>query len=702
MRRGSTVSLLRPNMNWNSRPTKPGWLLTLLIRCWAQRAFEFRVNLAGWELTSDPVESGGLVDRDQMAMTDDGILLLPLAQGSSRRAEIAFSLRRAISRDAQRLRLPLPVPIADSIGTGELVVKQAADINLLPDLANSLGLVPAPFAEPSDPTATEDLPAHRFRLTSPDAIFAADRFSRASEVSTQSTAEFVFEPFDVRVEQRIEYVVRYEPIKELIFEVPDELALDVENLQIYATSQGYHEETNGNEPELPLSVVTPMGTVESTGPLQTRRMRATLPNPRLGEFAVQIRYRLPRPSDGVADAAWQLPLVRPTDGRSEVQRAIVLAAAGDAVSLDPKAAGAAWKPAASVPVTEAGASAEFVADGSATYLPCVIRTVDANATPATTIERAWLQSWFSGGTRQDRAAFRVSTEGLQITVELPPQISPAQVEVLLDGQAADVVSRSRGRIVVALPQKSSQPAPRFAEATSHTLELRYRQPSRRSLVARHDITPPQVVGTTALAGLYWQIVLPGDVHVVRAPRQMTSASQWQWFGSFWGQRPSRSQAQLEEWVGASTQLAATGSQNEYLFTGLAPLQSIEVVVAPRWLVVLAASAVVLLVVLAWIYLPVIRRGPLVVAIAFALAGLALAFPIPALLLAQASVLGLVLAGLAMLVARLVSRPSRWPIVLPGGSSLRQPAPRAESIVMPPVAATASTSPTISLRALESD
>jgi hypothetical protein len=76
--------------------------------------------------------------------------------------------------------------------------------------------------------------------------------------------------------------------------------------------------------------------------------------------------------------------------------------------------------------------------------------------------------------------------------------------------------------------------------------------------------------------------------------------------------------------------------------------------------------------------------------------------VPALLLAQASVLGIVLAGLALLVARLVARPTRWPVVLPAGSSLRQPTLRAESIVMPPVAATASTSPTISLRGSESE
>jgi hypothetical protein len=313
-----------------------------------------------------------------------------------------------------------------------------------------------------------------------------------------------------------------------------------------------------------------------------------------------------------------------------------------------------------------------------------------------------VQSWFSGEMRQDRAAFRLRTTGSQVSVELPPQVSPADVEVLLDGRAADVVSRDAGRIVARLPRLVSQGASRTAESAAHTLELRYRQASRNSLVSWQDLTPPQVVGTTALSGLYWQVLLPGDRHIVRAPRQMNSASEWQWLGSFWGQRPILSQAELEEWVGASAQVPANALQNEYLFTGLAPLSSIELVVAPRWLVVLTASASVLLLVLAWIYLPIIRRVPIVIATAVLLAGLAIAFPVPALLLAQASVLGIVLAGLALLVARLVARPTRWPVVLPAGSSLRQPTLRAESIVMPPVAATASTSPTISLRGSESE
>jgi hypothetical protein len=635
-----------------------------------------------------------------MAVTDDGILLLPLTQGSSRRAEITFSVRRALPRAGQRLRLPLPAPIADSIGTGELVVGPASDVDFLPDLANSIGLVAMPFAEPDDTAAMESAAAQRFRVTLPDAVFAADRVSRTREVVSQSATEISFEPFDVRVEQQIDFSVRYEPIKELVFEIPTELALDEENLGIYMATQGGRERNAANSLELPVSLDSTMGTVESSESLATRRMRAVLPNPRLGEFSLQIRYRFPRPNDGASTESWRVPLVRPIDGRVDLQRAIVNAPAGFTLTLDAKATGRSWKTAVPAAAQPSDSSYEFVADGSESILPLAVNSADINTPSATTIERAWLQSWFAGEMRQDRAAFLLSTTGSRVTVELPPQVSPTEIEVLLDGRAADVVSRDAGRIVARLPRTANQAALGSAEPMSHTLELRYRQPSPMTLVSRHDLTPPQVVGATALAELCWQIVLPGDRHIVRAPRQMNSASEWQWLGSFWGRRPIRSQGALEDWVGASAHIPATGLQNEYLFTGLAPLSSIELVIAPRWLVVLAASAFVLLAVLAWIYLPVIRRVPFVIAAAGLLAGLAVAFPIPALLLAQASVLGILLAGFALLIARLVARPARWPVVLPAGSSLRQHAPRAETKL--PVAATASTSPTISLRMSESE
>jgi hypothetical protein len=176
---------------------------------------------------------------------------------------------------------------------------------------------------------------------------------------------------------------------------------------------------------------------------------------------------------------------------------------------------------------------------------------------------------------------------------------------------------------------------------------------------------------------------------------MTSASQWQWLGSFVGRRPVLSQADLEEWSGAAAQLAPVATDNEYLFTGLAPVSTIEVITAPRWLIVLAASSLVLMMVLVWTFVPRAQRGWIVVGLALVIAGLTIAFPAPALLLAQASVLGIVAAAISVLIARMGRRRARWPVTLSSGSSQRQLTPRGDSILMPSVAV-ASTAPTAPL------
>ncbi len=87
------------------------------------RAFKFLIEIGGWELSGEPVESGGLVDEEGITVSPKGTLTLPLAQASSRKAEVAFSLRRALDRNASAIQLPLPVPIADSVATGELTVR---------------------------------------------------------------------------------------------------------------------------------------------------------------------------------------------------------------------------------------------------------------------------------------------------------------------------------------------------------------------------------------------------------------------------------------------------------------------------------------------------------------------------------------------------------------------------------------------------
>jgi hypothetical protein len=126
-----------------------------------------------------------------------------------------------------------------------------------------------------------------------------------------------------------------------------------------------------------------------------------------------------------------------------------------------------------------------------------------------------------------------------------------------------------------------------------------------------------------------------------------------------------SQTELEQWVGAAAGIAPTSGQSEYLFSGLTPLSSVEMVTAPRWLIVLVASAVVLAMAAAWVYVPAARRGWILVALSVLLAGLAVAFPTPALLAAQASVLGVFLGILSLIISRL----ARGAIPAPGFSGI---------------------------------
>jgi hypothetical protein len=666
-----------------------------------KRAFEFRIRMEGWAVAGSPLASGGLVDLNQILRPGaDGTLTLPLAQASTPRAEITLSLRRSIPRDQQPLELPLPVPIADSIGTGDLIVRASPDVELRPDLENSIGLAPATVVDSSDSAIGNGAELH-FRTVGPDPVLVAGRISRAQKISADVTAHVEITTAAGRVDQQFDYDVQHVPVKELLFEAPNELWFDDSPIEVALTNTSRPDEANADT-ETPLSIVPAPEDLEIANAGVTTQFRVPLPQPRLGQFTVHVRYGLTRPSSSDS-SAWQLPLVRMVDVPATRSQANVSVSRGSSVSLDSKPQGFTWKVTSAISGTDPPGSLSLVADRSESRLPLLITASDFNPASATVIDRIWLQSWFSGGWRQDRAAIRFRTASSQATVELPPQTPGADIEVLLDGDAAQVLSRSNGRIVVRLSSATDADG-RSMDATpsTYTLELRSRQPVHRSLLTRHQLTPPQLVGGKALSQVYWQIVLPGDEHVVHSPARMSSASQWQWLGGFWGERPVLSQTDLEEWADASEQPAPSAAQNEYLYTGLAPVVSIDLITAPRWIIVLAASSVVLVGGLLWIYLPVVRRRWILIAAACMIAGLAVAFPVPAALLAQAASVGVIVALLAALLRRATARPTHWPVTLPTGSSQRQVTTRSESILAPPPAmSAASTAPTVPLRVSDS-
>jgi len=694
-----------PKFEMQCLPEETRLTVRLAYQVFGARAFEFRVDLNGWEITGDPVESGGLVDQDRIVVIPDSTLVLPLAQASSRRAEVSFTLRRPTSRDSARLELPLPVPAADSVGTGELIVRAAPDIELLPDVTASAGLTAAPAQQAADSTGIETGTELRFRTLLPAATFVADRSNRPREISTQTSTQVELSQEAAQVEQRVDYSVRYEPAGELEFEVPLDMSLDVDKMEVSLLTTSNGTEPKQDEQGTPLHFTPSDDEMAELIQADTRLLRLMLPQPRIGRFAVRIRYRLPQPALGANDTVWLIPLPRPADGRFVSNRATVRAPRNLTVGVDPTVDDSSWK--ASPPSAENGSlNSAYVltADVPEQYLPLTVRAGRPELASPTIVDRVWMQTWFANGVRQDRATFRFRTAGDQSTVELSPDAVKAEIEVLVDRQPAEVVTRGLGRIVVKLPQSKGNSASGAGfSASTHTLELRSRVLYGSNLLARHRLTPPQLEGSTALSQIYWHIVLPGDQHVVRSPDQLTSASEWQWLGSFFGRRPLRSQAELEEWASASEQLSPTDAQNQYLYTGLLPsVSSIEIVTAPRWLIVLAASGGVLASALLWIYAPAARRSWILGVAAIAIAALAIAYPTAAMLLAQASMVGVLLSALAYLLSRVYARPALVPIVpAAAASSQRMATPRMDSILMQPNAAASSTAPTASLHVSDS-
>jgi hypothetical protein len=140
-----------------------------------------------------------------------------------------------------------------------------------------------------------------------------------------------------------------------------------------------------------------------------------------------------------------------------------------------------------------------------------------------------------------------------------------------------------------------------------------------------------------------------------------------------------------------------------LYTGLLPVASIELVMAPRWILVLGASSAVLAAVLAWIYVPATQRRWILALVALLLIGATITYPTAALLLAQASLLGLVLSVVALVLRKIFTRTTR-PVISHrvSSSSQRIISPRSESVLMQPVMTAASTAPTVSLRLSDSE
>ncbi len=588
------------------------------------------VEIPGWELSADqpPVGPDNLVAVDGVSLSSANRLTIPLSRPSGGRLEIQLHLQRALEAGADSFEVQLPQPEATWTAPAALTVHPAPNVELIPRSEAIQGLVrhAPPAATPGPAEQPEPL---FYRAESLPAVFAAQTHLRRQELSVEVTSRLSIEGQVAEVEQTLDYTIAYEPADQLTLRVPQSVA-----------SSDFLEVLHEGEPAM---VVPGPGGSAVSDPAQPVPVQVLLAKSCLGRCRLVVRYPLPPLEPlGAGETRWSMPLAMPAQG--ELLGNTLVIAAPPSVKVEPLGEGWQVLPAATFSGEEQ-TTRQWTSEQSRAEV--LLRIASRPSTPAghTVVQRAWVQTWLTHSMRQDRAAFRFTSTRPSLQLLLPAGAAREHVTISLDGQAVTPRQGESGSLEVLLPGGSSERA--------YVLELRYYFPQPRASRGRLDLELPRIDGGARLGRVYWQLVLPGNEHVIASPAGWIPESTWGWCGFFWGRYPVWEQEDLETWSGAAHRTPVPAGTNRYLYSNLGPVGPCRLRTAGRSWIVLVSSGAALVLGLVLLYVPAVRRPGLLLALAVGLVGAGAWSPATAVLVAQAAALGLVLTALAGLLQRVV-------------------------------------------------
>ena len=512
------------------------------------RAFEFRVQLQGWELTSEPIESNGLVDRDSMTVTRDGMLVLPLTQASSRRAEITLVLRRQTARDATELTLPLPVPEADSVAPAAVAVSASPEVELLPDLLLSRGLVPTAVTSDtrSDASASGEPLLHYRRWFPTPSLRPNARFDRARwRPRSKPRWRSISSGFKRRRTSRSRCNTSrsnswYLTCRQAGRSATPKLKSTRSNIGRPSGNRTHDRRRAAGNGGSRFGVAA-----------ASRRVAATA----AGEFpgAAQVR----RGGTGSRFRGWIATTIaasaRPTCGLRAIAPTISTRARAGGVARCVERLGMAAGPGGPVPIRRW----TFVATQAAA------RAAALGSAPTLAGSAANDRSSSACGCRPGKRAARFKTArsfAFAPAVRPPPwscrrSYRPTKSKSWWTADWRRCRRGKRAGCCIELSRSRSKPT---SPSPTRSNCVTAAQPRRGSL-ASQEFTPPQLVGSSTLSEVYWQFVLAG-----RSARRANSgvagaaSTPWQWLEIVSGRRPTMTQARIGSVVGGDGPTRSVG------------------------------------------------------------------------------------------------------------------------------------------------
>jgi hypothetical protein len=603
------------------------------------------VDMQGWEVESvggDDVVNGGGLKFDQLAPLE-----IPFRTAVAGDVTVRVTARRIVQGPSGSLRIPLPNPSGDFLASAILAVAPSENIELIPQLEQSHGLISEP------PTSVVGLPLERpavyfFRSRAGDAgpVLSATYEVKARHITIDATADVVLNEARVDVRQSFTYTIAFEPLDELILLAPRKI---FENDRLHFQYEGEtiipsEEESNGDAPvrlkfRLPLAVGRRTLTANFSLQLPETRSRQT------------VGYNVPLIAPWQSDSS-------PNSPRDHRVAARISTRGPLRVSMDQNK----WKTLASADSQPADVeSFELVGDSAITELPLRVTRTSAE-THQIVVDKAWLQSWLTPLHRRDRMALRLTTDEDWLHVQLPVGADINSVLAFVNGQEV-----ARGEVLSIEPATPSSGSGVGSARVSlnlaalnkreYTIEVWYGFTVHRSQSFEMKLESPRIENASWLRQMYWQLVLPSDEHLIDSNTDMNFETQWNWTGWFWARKPNLQQNDLEQWIGASIQPAPIDAR-VYLFSAFGQTNSLRVVSVRRHTAVFALSGTVLIFGLVWVRAAGRGRQRLLVVGVFAamiLLGLAMAVATDlALLAAQGASLGAVGVAFAWIVSKIVA------------------------------------------------
>ena len=697
-----------PRYRLHIKPEEAVLTTTFQYRIPGARASGFSIDLHDWSrLDPTPIEPRDKVDNERAGYSQDGqlsVLYVPLKEPASRQARVEFTSRRELSPRDELLSFRLPVAQATSHGTSELIVVVDPALELVPDAERSRRLraaaLPQDQRDPLDPSGQRTF---RFRGFLPDQIFVAEKRLRPGEVDLAISSRVTLSETTTRVAQDLNYTARFEPIDQVLVTAPVDLVTSGElQFELLPTVTGF--EAPPDAMAIALSF-RPSGSGEAGDDRMV--VEVDLPQLRTGDFTLRASYEIP---GGMRSLEFlevaQTPLISSWDVPPRTHNLTAKTTGDNALSLALNRDD--WSVASIGP---AGASLNLTTTSPATTVALSRRQEETTVATDARVHRSWRQTWVAGDETQQRAVFQFDSQGNQVLVDLPESFTNVEsanskVEVLLDGERVVGVQREGVQLRVPIEARNNRVtagdqdgAPQDAQAADrrHTLELRYFEPTPERLdwVAWR---PARLVADETWGESYWEVIVPATSHLANTPPGFTPAMDWGGKAGYWGRLPKLGSAALHTWAGATELAEPSAAHNRYLFSyhrePPADTNGALRLIQRRTAVVIC-SAVMLAIGLALLYVPALRTAGSLLAICIAAAAAGVVYPNTFLLVAQAGLLGLLLAGLAAVLSAVLHRPPATEVGVASSSLYVEPkSPGTDSLIALPMDSAHTDAPTV--------